>query len=141
MADDATLSFSEVRMGLAPATISPFVIRKIGEGRAREVFLTGMAISAARALEIGLASKVVPGESLDAAVEEFYTTLLTCGPEAQSATKELLREVPSMPLDSAKNFTADRIAARRVAEEGQEGMAAFLERRKPKWANAPRDVP
>jgi methylglutaconyl-CoA hydratase len=133
MADDATLAFSEVKIGLVPATISPFVIRKIGEGRARELFLTGAAISAAQALTAGLASVVVPAEGLDAAVDEYLKRLNTCGPQALRVTKELLRDVPRLTFSDARVFTAERIARRRISKEGQEGMAAFLEKRKPSW--------
>jgi methylglutaconyl-CoA hydratase len=135
MSEDATLSFSEVKIGLVPATISPFVIRKIGEGRAREVFLTGMTIAAARAFEIGLANRVVPSEALDSAVDEYVRTLLTCGPNAQSVTKQLLNEVPQKSLADAKKFTASIIATQRISVEGQEGMSAFLEKRKPVWSS------
>ena len=134
MAEGASLSFSEVKIGLVPATISPFVIRKIGEGRAREVFLTGVVVSAARAVEIGLANRVVPAEVLDVAVEDLLKTLRSCGPNAATATKQLLREVPGMDLGEAKEVTASRIAVQRMSEEGQEGMAAFLEKRKPAWS-------
>ena len=135
MGRDAVLSFSEVRIGLVPATISPFVIRKIGEGRAREVFLTGMQIPAERALEIGLASRVVDNEMLDAAVADYIITQAQCGPTAVRVTKELLRDVPGMSLESARDYTAKRIAGQRMSSEGQEGMAAFLDKRKPDWAN------
>ncbi|MBU0509772.1 enoyl-CoA hydratase/isomerase family protein [bacterium] len=133
MAEDAILSFSEVRIGLVPATISPFVIRKIGVGRARELFLTGDRISAARALEIGLANCVVASERMDAAVDEIAASLLRCGPEAVGVTKRLLEEVPLLSLDEARDVTARHIATRRISDEGQEGMAAFLEKRKPGW--------
>ncbi len=133
MAEDATLAFSEVRIGLVPATISPFVIHKIGEGRARELFLTGAVIPSAQALTTGLASLVVPEERLDAAVDEYVQRLSVCGPQALRVTKELLREVPRLSLSEARAFTAERIARQRISDEGQEGMAAFLEKRKPKW--------
>lgn len=133
MAEDAVLSFSEVKIGLVPATISPFVIRKIGEGRAREVFLTGMQITAPRALEIGLANRVVAADGLDAAVDEYAKMLGRCGPQALRVIKQMLRDVPGMPLDQAKEFTARRIAEQRLSAEGQEGMTAFLEKRGPRW--------
>ena len=133
MAEGAVISFSEVKIGLVPAMISPFVIRKIGEGRAREVFLTGTQISGQRALEIGLANRVVPAAALDAAVEEYTDALSRGGPQALRVTKQLLREVPGMPLDKAEEFTSRGIAEQRMSDEGQEGMAAFLEKRKPNW--------
>jgi methylglutaconyl-CoA hydratase len=133
MADDASLAFSEVRIGLVPATISPFVIRKIGEGRARELFLTGMMMTAAQAMTVGLANAVVPAEKLDATVDDYLKKLSACGPHAQTVTKELLREVPRLSLGEARAFTAERIARQRISGEGQEGMAAFLEKRRPQW--------
>ncbi len=133
MADDATLAFTEVKIGLVPATISPFVIRKIGESRARELFLTGAAISAIQAFAAGLASTVVPPDGLDAAVDEYIKRVLSCGPNAQRVAKELLREVPRMSLTDAREYTAARIAEQRTSAEGQEGMAAFLEKRRPSW--------
>jgi methylglutaconyl-CoA hydratase len=134
MAEDAVLSFSEVRIGLVPATISPFVIRKIGEGRAREVFLSGMLIGAEHALRIGLANRVVPPEALESAGAEYVNQLLRAGPQAMRLTKEVLREVPTLDLHDAREFTALRIAEQRLSDEGQEGMSAFLEKRKPLWS-------
>ncbi|MBI5059744.1 enoyl-CoA hydratase/isomerase family protein [candidate division KSB1 bacterium] len=134
MAEDALLSFSEVRIGLVPATISPFVIRKIGEGRARELFLSGALIDAERALRIGLANQAVPVESLVAACGEYVAQLMKAGPQALRLTKEVLREVPGLNLHDAREYTALRIAEQRLSDEGQEGMTAFLEKRKPKWA-------
>ena len=136
MAENATLAFSEVRIGLVPATISPFVVRKIGEGRAREFFLTGAMISPAQALSAGLVNQVVPVEGLDGAVEECLSQIIACGPQALGVTKEILREVPQLSLAEARGFTAERIAKQRNSAEGQEGMAAFLEKRKPKWFKA-----
>jgi methylglutaconyl-CoA hydratase len=133
MADDAVMSFSEVKLGLVPATISTFVIRKIGEGRAHELFLTGKRFDAQFAFRVGLANQVVPAEKLDEAVNLYVRELLSASPGAQTVTKELLREVPKLSLDEAKKFTAPKIAAERVSPEGQEGLNAFLEKRKPSW--------
>jgi methylglutaconyl-CoA hydratase len=134
MAEDAAMSFSEVRIGLVPATISSFVIRRIGEGRAREVFLSGMLINAEHALRIGLANRVVPVDALPSAADEYVKQLMKAGPQALRLTKEVLREVPGRDLHDAREFTALRIAEQRLSDEGQEGMTAFLEKRKPKWA-------
>lgn len=133
MSGDASLAFSEVRIGLVPATISPFVFRKIGPGRAREAFLTGSVITAQQALELGLAAKVVDADELDAAVGDVVNALLKCGPEAVRVTKRLLDEIPPLDLAAARDVTARFIAERRVSAEGQDGMAAFLEKRKPQW--------
>lgn len=133
MAQDAEIAFSEVRIGLIPATISPFVVRKIGESRARELFLTGRRISGTRAAEIGLANCAVPAENLDAAVGEYVNLIRQCGPEALSECKKLLEEVPGLTVDDARRLTARMIAERRASGEGQEGLSAFLEKRKPEW--------
>jgi methylglutaconyl-CoA hydratase len=133
MTDDAVLSFSEVKIGLTPATIAPFVIRKTSEGRAREVFLTGMPISALRAMEIGLATEVVPDSNLDEAVARYVETFAACSPEAVRTSKRLVREVSGLPISETRDLTAQYIATIRNSAEGQEGMAAFLEKRKPSW--------
>jgi methylglutaconyl-CoA hydratase len=129
----AKFGLSEVKIGLVPAAIGPYVIRRIGEGAARELFLTGERFEAQRALEIGLVNKVVPPEALDEKVAQVVRLLLSSGPEAIARCKELLQKVPGMGLDEAKSYTAEMIAGLRVSPEGQEGMAAFLEKRKPKW--------
>jgi len=131
--EEAEFGLSEVKIGLVPAAISPYVIRRIGECRAREYFLTGKRISARKALEIGLLNEVVPQGKLKEKEEEITKQLLSSGPEAIAACKELVGKVPGMSFKEAKAFTARMIANLRISEEGQEGMAAFLEKRKPKW--------
>jgi methylglutaconyl-CoA hydratase len=132
-ADSAKFSLSEVKLGLVPACISPYVIRKVGEGRCREFFLTGERLTAKRALEAGLVNHVVSLEELDQAVQEKVDQLISSGPKALAMCKELLKNVPGMSFDKAKTYTADMIASMRIGDEGQEGMNAFLEKRKPKW--------
>ena len=132
-AETALFSFSEVRIGLVPACISPFVIRRIGEGRAREYFLTGERITAKRAYEIGYVNKVVPESELDEAVSAYVKRFLAAGPNALDVCKRMLEEVPQMDLSEARDYTARVIAKLRISEEGLEGMKAFLEKRKPKW--------
>jgi methylglutaconyl-CoA hydratase len=132
--DQARFGLSEVKIGLVPAAIGPYVIRRIGESAAREFFLTGERFGAGRALEIGLVNKVVPHEALDEKVDEIVRLLLSSGPEAIAKCKELLYRVPGMSLEEAKRYTAEMIARLRVSPEGQEGMASFLEKRKPRWA-------
>ena len=123
--DDAVFGFSEVRLGIIPAVISPFVLRRIGAGLARRHFLTGERFDAATALRIGLVHEVAA--DLDEAVERVLGDLLAGGPEAVRAAKRLARERPEA-LETA------RIAAeRRTSEEGQEGLRAFLEKRAPAW--------
>lgn len=132
-ASSAKFSFSEVKIGLIPACISPYVIKKCGEGRCREFFLTGERMTAERALGAGLVNKVVAMEELDKTVDQFTSQLISSGPEAITRCKELLRNVPLMTYDEVKRYTAEVIAQIRGSEEGQEGMTAFLEKRKPKW--------
>lgn len=131
--EEAKFGLSEVKIGLVPAAISPYVIRRIGETKAREYFLTGKRISARKALEIGLINEVVPHSKLEEKVEEIVQSLLTSGPEAIASCKELIQKVPGMSFEEAKTYTARMIANLRISQEGQEGMAAFLEKRKPKW--------
>jgi methylglutaconyl-CoA hydratase len=133
--DVSHFSFSEVRIGLVPACISPFVIRRIGEGRAREYFLTGERMSAERAYEIGYVNKVVSEEELDNAVDKYVQRFLIAGPQALGVCKKMLEDVTLMPLEDARNHTARIIANLRISEEGLEGMNAFLEKRKPKWTS------
>jgi methylglutaconyl-CoA hydratase len=131
--DEAKFGLSEVKIGLVPAAISPYVIRRIGESKAREYFLTGKRISAREALKIGLVNEVVPSEELEKKTAEIIDNLLTSGPDAIASCKELIQRIPGMSLEEAREFTARMIANLRVSEEGQEGMGAFLEKRKPKW--------
>ena len=132
--ESARFSLSEVKLGLIPSCISPYVIRKIGEGNARELFLTGERISARKAREIGLVNEVAKEGELDVVVAKWVNQLVTSGPVAIAKCKELIRNVPQMDLDEAGPYTAEMIAKMRTSEEGQEGMAAFLEKRKPGWA-------
>jgi methylglutaconyl-CoA hydratase len=131
--EDAVFSLSEVKLGLVPACISPYVIRKAGEAKCREFFLSGERIDAAKALYAGLVNEVVPKDKLDEVVEEWIQKFLKNGPEALAVCKDMLEKVPGMSLTEAKTYTADCIAKLRISPEGQEGMNAFLEKRKPKW--------
>lgn len=131
---EARFGLSEVKIGLVPACIAPYVLRRTGEGRARQYFLTGERFDARRALEIGLVNIVAEPEALDGTVDELVGRLVSSGPAALAACKELLRQVPGMDVAAVKRFTAEMIAGLRIGPEGQEGMAAFLEKRKPKWS-------
>ncbi len=124
-ADGAQFAFSEVKLGIVPAVISPFAFAKIGPGPARRYFVTGERFDAATALRIGLVQEVTL--DLDRAVEDLLAELATAGPEAARAAKELARA----PLPAAE--TAARIAERRASDEGEEGLRAFFERRRPRW--------
>lgn len=132
-AESAKFSFSEVKLGLIPACISPYVLKKCGSGRCREFFLTGERLTAEKALQAGLVNAVVPLAELDGTVTRLVMQLLTSGPEAIRTCKTLLQNVAEMPFEQAKKYTAEVIARLRVSAEGQEGMTAFLEKRKPKW--------
>jgi methylglutaconyl-CoA hydratase len=129
----AKFSFSEVKLGLIPACISPYVIKKCGEGKCREFFLTGERIIADKACAAGLINQVVILEEIDTIIDEFVRQLISSGPEAIKKCKELLRRVPEMSLEEAKKYTAEVIAQLRISDEGQEGMNSFLEKRKPTW--------
>jgi methylglutaconyl-CoA hydratase len=131
--DAARFGFTEVRLGIVPAVISPYVVRKIGVSAARELFLTGERFTAARAAEIGLVHRVVPVAELDAAVDERVQELLQAAPGALAAAKNLVRSVAGRPLEEVRELTIEAIADRRASAEGQEGLAAFLEKRKPRW--------
>ncbi|MGZ5452981.1 MAG: enoyl-CoA hydratase-related protein [Candidatus Aminicenantales bacterium] len=131
---DARFGLSEVKIGLVPACIAPYVLRRTGDGRARPYFLTGERFDARRALEIGLVNIVVEPAELDRKVEDIVSSLLSSGPEALAKAKELLARVPGMGQAEVKRYTAEMIAGLRTSAEGQEGMAAFLEKRKPKWS-------
>ncbi len=131
----AKFGLSEVRLGLIPATISPFVLGKIGVTHGRELFLTGERFSAARAKEVGLVQYVVPEAELDAKVEAIIALLLLGAPAAQAAIKQLIRTVANRPKEELRDYTANLIARKRESEEGQEGLRSFLEKRKPSWQN------
>lgn len=130
---DALFGFTETKLGILPAVISPFALEKVGRSAARELFLTGMRFSAARAKEIGLVHAVVAAADLDATVDAYLREILTAGPEAVAAAKALIPAVWPRTVDEAAPVTAAALAARRVSKEGQEGLRAFLEKRKPSW--------
>lgn len=131
--EETVFAFSEVRLGIAPATIAPFVVRKVGVSQARSLFLTGERFDAGRAREIGLVHEAVLEDRLDASVEEKVSQLSRGGPEAQAAIKALLDELRSAESEEATGLMAHRIAGLRTGDEGQEGLTAFLEKRRPAW--------
>jgi methylglutaconyl-CoA hydratase len=136
VADDrAVFAFTEVKLGIVPAVISPYAIAKIGRSAARELFLTGARFSAARAREIGLVHAVVPASELDPTVGAYVGELLTSGPQAASTAKSLIQQVWAHSAAEAMTLTAETLAARRVSAEGQEGLKAFLEKRPPDWSS------
>ncbi len=131
---DAVFSFSEARLGLIPATISPYVVEAIGARAARRYFLTAERFPAAEAYRLGLLHDLALPEELDARVNELLGTLLTAGPRAQAECKLLLRAIANRPVDADLIAdTAQRIARVRSSPEGKEGIAAFLAKRKAAW--------
>jgi methylglutaconyl-CoA hydratase len=132
--EPAVFGFTEVKLGILPAVISPFALAKIGRSAARELFLTGARFSAARAREIGLVHAVVPPADLDAKVDRYVREVLSAGPEGIAAAKALIPKVWGRTTDEATGVTAQAIATRRVSPEGQEGMRAFLDKRAPSWS-------
>ena len=133
-ADDAVFALSEVKLGILPAVIAPYVIRKIGVSAARELFLTGIRFSAERARAIGLVHEVVPASGLDEAVARRIRDVASSGPRAIAVAKALIREIAGAKPADVVGLTTNAIAAQRVSEEGQEGMQAFLQKRKPGWS-------
>jgi methylglutaconyl-CoA hydratase len=129
-ADTATFGFTEARLGLIPAMISPYVLRAIGPRRARELFVSGRRFGAAEALEIGLVHRVVTADELDGALASAAAEIARCGPVAIAESKRLVRDATA---SLALPDLAERIAAVRSGAEGQEGLTAFLEKREPAW--------
>jgi methylglutaconyl-CoA hydratase len=126
-------AFSEVRLGILPAIISPYVVRRIGEATARRLFLTGERFGAEEALGMGLASVVVEPEDLDDAIAGLQTDLLAGSPDAQHRIKRLLDAISTGTMDEAAARTPEFIADARASLDGQEGLRAFLEKRRPSW--------
>ena len=135
---EAKFCLSEVKLGLIPAMISPYVIRAMGEPRARRYFLTGEVFDAAEAYRIGFVHDIAPAEELDGEVNAILGHLVQGGPLALAQCKKLIRDVAGRPIDDAlTDDTATRIAQARATDEAQEGIAAFFEKRKPKWVPQP----
>jgi methylglutaconyl-CoA hydratase len=134
VADQATVfGFTETKLGIIPAVISPFVLAKIGVSHARRLFLTGERFGAPHAAAIGLVHEVVPAAELDAAVDAIARELESAGPSAVGAAKALISEVRAVSYDQTRALTARAIAKLRTSAEGQEGLRAFLERRGAAW--------
>lgn len=134
-ADGAQFGFTEVKLGIVPAAIGPFAVRKIGESQARHHFLLGNRFGALEARHIGLVHYVVAPDQLDAKVAEVVNGLRSSGPKAMGEAKALVREMIDRP-GTADKVCVETIARLRVGAEGQEGLHAFLEKRKPRWSKA-----
>jgi methylglutaconyl-CoA hydratase len=131
--DSASFAFSEVRLGVVPAMIAVTALRRVEARAAAEYLLTGEVFDARRAVEIGLLTRAVPEEDLDATVAHYADLLLRGGPEALAITKQLIRAVPAMPVDEGLRRMAALSAERFTSAEGQEGIRAFMEKRSPSW--------
>jgi methylglutaconyl-CoA hydratase len=129
----ASFAFTEVRLGVAPAMISVPVLRRLQPRAAAEYLMTGEVFDAARAVEIGLLTRAVPQEELDAAVAHYAGMLVKGGPEALAITKRLVRDIPAVPFEEGLRRMTELSAERFTSEEGQEGIAAFMAKRPPRW--------
>ena len=139
-ASDTSFAFSEVKLGLVPAVISPFVLRRVGPGHARALFITGERFTAERALCIGLVHVVVDPDELDNEVTRVVDEMLTAAPDAITIAKHLIDDVTYRAPREMLMHTAETIASKRTDPEGQEGLGAFLDKRRPAWmdpAHAP----
>lgn len=132
--ESAVFCLSEVKLGILPAVISPYVVEKIGPGHMRRYALTAERFTAGEARRMGLVCEVAATpEEMDAWIERITTLLAVNGPEALAACKAVLREVQPLDWEAKQRLTVERIAERRVSAEGQEGLKAFLEKRRPDW--------
>ena len=132
-AESAFFAFSETKLGITPAAISPYLLKRMGQRNLREFFLTGERFTAARAFQLGLVNAAVPDGELDDAVDGKIKLILTGGPKALAVSKDLIRNISEKTLDDVGPYTAEVIARLRMSDEGQDGMNAFLEKRKPRW--------
>jgi methylglutaconyl-CoA hydratase len=137
--DSAKFALSEVRLGIVPAVVGPYVVNKIGQSAARALFLTGERIDAEQACRIGLVTTVAASEALDSAVKSAAKMALQSGPEAIKAAKELIRRVSAQSTAESAEYTATLIANLRASDEGREGINAFIEKRKPSFYEEPRE--
>jgi methylglutaconyl-CoA hydratase len=131
--EDAVFGFTEVKLGILPAVISPYCVAKLGVAAARALMLTGSRFPASRARELGLVTAVVPAAELDAAVDRYVRELLTSAPDAVKAAKRLIGQVAGRRPADVMDLTSRTIAAQRVSAEGQGGLRAFLQKSKAPW--------
>ena len=130
---ETVFGFTETKLGLIPAVIAPFVLAKIGASHARRLFLTGERFDALHAQAIGLVHEVTRADALDGTVDAIVAEIASAGPHAVAHAKEMIASVAAASYDDARGITARAIAVRRTSDEGQEGLRAFLERRRPAW--------
>jgi methylglutaconyl-CoA hydratase len=134
-ADTARFGFSEVKLGLVPAVITQYVLPKIGLSQTRALYVSGERFTAERAFEIGLVHAITSAEDLDATIASLVKRLLSSAPEAIGAAKRLIDAVWTLEREAARRYVVEAIAAARTSDEGQEGLRAFLEKRRPRWTN------
>ena len=136
--EEATFAFTEVRLGILPAVISPYVVRKVGLSFATAAFTTGIRFDSHRAFDTGLIHSVVDAGQLDPEIDRFVDAIISGGPHAVNAAKRLVRDVAGLEPAEVRDLTIQRIADARVSAEGQDGMRAFLEKRAPSWLGGSR---
>jgi methylglutaconyl-CoA hydratase len=136
--EDAKFGFSEVKLGIVPAVIAQYVMPKIGASHARALFVSGRRFDAAHAQRIGLIHDVVPANRLDSVVQQVIDDVLTSGPEAVGRAKQLVQTIATATNDATRHYLVAAIADARTSDEGQEGLRAFIEKRKPNWATKPK---
>ncbi len=132
----ATFGFTEARLGILPAVISPYVLRNVREGQAQALFLTGARFDARRAHELGLVQQVVEPAQLEAAVDRVIDDLLACSPDAQARVKRLVGDVAHLGLEAAADHTVKAIVEARASDDGRSGMSAFLAKHRPPWSHS-----
>ncbi|UWR28950.1 crotonase/enoyl-CoA hydratase family protein [Sulfitobacter sp. W002] len=131
--DTLKMGFTEARLGIIPATIGPYVLARMGEGRARRVFMSARLFGAAEAVDLGLLARAVPADELDAAVEAEVVPYLFCAPGAVAAAKKLAQDLGGIATPEAVKMSIDALAARWETEEAAEGISAFFDKRKAAW--------
>jgi methylglutaconyl-CoA hydratase len=131
---DCKFAFSEVKLGIIPAVISTYVVRRIGISNMKKLFITGERFNSTYAKEIGLVDYIVPEHDLNDTINQYIELLCTSGPNAIKEVKNLINNFEKFDLEKYKEFTVKKIAELRISDEGQEGINAFLEKRKTKWS-------
>ena len=131
--DSLKMGFTETRLGIIPATIGPYVLARMGEGRARRVFMSARLFGAAEAVDLGLLARAVPAADLDAAIEAEVVPYLSCAPGAVAAAKALALDLGGAATQDAVGLSIEALAARWETEEAEEGIAAFFDKRKARW--------